>query len=136
MNDFWAGAEVISTYTRAQAIEDGALVDVTSTAQEAGFRWPVALTAAVQAEAVTWDAANGEYQDERGRLWDVVFMAGIAVRRNRGRHAAETSRLPYAVYRVPNVPDATEPTELQLVIAVSGGDDGEPVMTIMLPHED
>ncbi|MDO5867065.1 MULTISPECIES: DUF6573 family protein [Paenarthrobacter] len=136
MNDFWTGAEVISAYTRAQAIEDGALVDVSTTAQEAGFRWPVALTAAVQAEAVAWDGENGEYQDERGRLWDVVFMAGIAVRRNRGRHAAETSRLPYAIYRVPNVPDATESTELQLVIAVSGGDDGEPVMTIMLPHED
>ena len=35
---------VISTYTRAQAIEDGVLVDVGSTAQEAGFKWPVALT--------------------------------------------------------------------------------------------
>jgi len=29
--------EVISTYTRAQAIEDGVLVDAGSTAQEVGF---------------------------------------------------------------------------------------------------
>ena len=136
MNDFWAGAEVISTYTRAQAIEDGALVDVTATAREAGFRHPVALTAAVQAEAVSWNPENGEYQDEKGRLWDVVFMASIAVRRNNGRHAADTDRLPYAIYRIPNVPDAMEPNELELVIAVGGGDDGEPVMTIMLPNED
>ncbi len=33
---------VISTYTRAQAIEDGVLVDAGSMAQEAGFKWPVA----------------------------------------------------------------------------------------------
>lgn len=136
MDNFWAGAEVISTYTRAQAIEDGVLVDATATAREAGFRYPVAMTAAAWAEAVSWNADNGEYQDEAGRLWDVVFMAGIAVRRNRGRRAADTNRLPYAIYRIPNVPDATEPNELELVIAIGGGDDGEPVMTIMLPHED
>jgi hypothetical protein len=34
--------EVIFSYTRAQAIADGELVDVSMTAQEAGFRppWP------------------------------------------------------------------------------------------------
>jgi hypothetical protein len=133
MNDFWAGAEVISSYSRAQAIEDGALVNVSTDAREAGFSLPVAMTSAAWAEAVTWNAENGEYQDEKGRLWDVVFMAGIAVRRNRGRRPEETSRLPYSIYRTPNVPEANE---LELVIAVSGGDDGEPVMTIMLPNED
>jgi hypothetical protein len=127
---------VISTYSRAQAIEDGALVNVSIDAREAGFSWPVAMTSAAWAEAVTWDAENGEYQDEKGRLWDVVFMAGIAIRRNRGRRAEETSRLSFHLYRIPNVPDATEANELELVIAVSGGDDGEPVMTIMLPNED
>ena len=35
---------VISCYSRAQAIEDGVLVDVTNMAREAGFKWPVALT--------------------------------------------------------------------------------------------
>ena len=37
--------EVISTYTRAQAIEDGVLVDAGPMAKEAGFNWPVVLTA-------------------------------------------------------------------------------------------
>ena len=36
---------VISTYTRTQAIEDGVLIDPGSMAKEAGFKWPVALTA-------------------------------------------------------------------------------------------
>lgn len=136
MNDFWAGAEVISSYSRAQAIADGVLIDASMTATEAGFRYPVALTAAAWAVAVNWDHENGEYQDQAGRLWDVVFMAGIAVRRNRGKHAEETDRIAFSVYRIPNVRDAVEATEVELTIALSGGDDGEPVMTIMLPHED
>jgi len=35
---------VIYSYTRAQAIEDGMFVDVTETAKEAGFKYPVAIT--------------------------------------------------------------------------------------------
>ena len=37
----------ISAYTRAQAIEDGILVDVSETAREAGFKIPVAVTRTV-----------------------------------------------------------------------------------------
>ena len=44
---FWEDAEVISCYTRKQAIEDGVLVDVSQTARECGFRHPVAVTARV-----------------------------------------------------------------------------------------
>ena len=37
----------ISAYTRAQAIEDGILVDVSDTAREAGFNIPVTVTRTV-----------------------------------------------------------------------------------------
>src|SRR4051794_4558851 len=37
--------EVIFAYTRADALADGVLIDVTDTAKEAGFRIPVAVTA-------------------------------------------------------------------------------------------
>lgn len=43
----WADAEVISVYTRAQALEDGVLVDLTDWAREAGFKIPVAVTQGV-----------------------------------------------------------------------------------------
>ena len=36
--------------SRAQAIEDGVLVDVSDIAKEAGFRYPVALTSALWAD--------------------------------------------------------------------------------------
>ena len=44
---FWDDAEIIYPYTRAQALEDGVLVDVSEIAKEAGIKFPVALTAAV-----------------------------------------------------------------------------------------
>jgi hypothetical protein len=40
-------AEIISRYSRADAIRDGVLIDVSAVAREAGIRYPVALTCAV-----------------------------------------------------------------------------------------
>ena len=50
--------EPISVYTRAQAIEDGVLVDAGSMASEAGFRWPVAFTAAAWADCTRGTAGR------------------------------------------------------------------------------
>ena len=41
--------EVIYTYTRAQALEDGVLIDVSQMAKEAGFRLPAVITADLHA---------------------------------------------------------------------------------------
>jgi hypothetical protein len=73
-------ADVIYSYSRAQAIEDGVLVDVSETAREAGIRFPVAVTAAVWAEYVAVPDAV-EAQDEAGRLWDVLWMTRCAITR-------------------------------------------------------
>ena len=71
----------IYAYTRAQALEDGVLVDVTETANEAGFRVPVAMTTAAWADTVEWTEADSKRQtsqDESGRLWDVMWWDGTA----------------------------------------------------------
>src|SRR5947209_12200809 len=71
--------DLISSYSRAQAIADGVLIDVSATAREAGFRWPVALTRAVWERCVR--VPDGVVcQDETGRLWDVVWMLLCAFR--------------------------------------------------------
>ena len=59
---------VIFAYTRAQAIEDGILVDVSETAREAGFRIPVAVTRTVWDRIVALPEGYLGFQDERGRL--------------------------------------------------------------------
>ena len=67
--------EVISTYTRAQALEDGVLVDAGPMAEEAGFIGPVALTSAVWEDCVAWTDTDNQrqvYQDQSARLWDVL----------------------------------------------------------------
>ena len=75
--------EVISVYTRAQALADGVLIDAGAMVHESGFRWPVALTAAAWNDCVKWTEADNErqiHQDPSGRLWDVLFMAAYAAR--------------------------------------------------------
>ena len=122
--------EVIASYSRAQALEDGMLVDVSTVAEEAGIRIPVAMTAGVHAECVAWTRTAG-LQDESGRLWDVIFMLAMAMRR-----AANTDRLTYTVLRVPNTGRGLTPKPIKLVAMIGAGDDGEPVLTILLPGED
>src|SRR5260370_21780767 len=71
-------ADLIHRYSRADAIRDGMLVDVSATATEAGFKYPVALTSAAWAKCVA--VPPGVIcQDETGRLWDVLTMLRFAI---------------------------------------------------------
>lgn len=132
----FASSDLIHAYTRADAIEDGELIDVTETAREAGFMVPVALTRAVWADCVEWTAATGKrkatIQDEAGRLWDVVYMAGLAARRSTGGDPRQLFQL----YRVPVEGRGTMPRRIALAMHIGPGDAGEPVITIMQPNED
>ncbi len=121
----------ISTYTRAQALEDGDLVDVSETAREAGIRFPVALTRAVWISCVEVPRnAKGQpvpCQDEQGRLWDVLSMTRFAIR------VAPAGRdiLPVRL----RVRQRAGHRLVTLKAVCGPGDDAEPVITIMLPEE-
>lgn len=131
MFDDWT---VIHRYTRAQAIADGVLVDVTEQARETGFKFPVALTRAVWEDCVAWSDADTNRkaypQSESGRLWDVLWMARLAAMRARGPETL------YKIVRVPRDGRAIEVTEVQLKIHIGPGDTPDPVITIMQPNED
>ncbi|MEW7984637.1 MAG: DUF6573 family protein [Candidatus Thiodiazotropha endolucinida] len=137
-NEQPAGAffgEIVSTYTRAQAIEDGVLIDAGPMAGEAGFKWPVALTSAAWADCVAWTEDDSErqvHQDQSGRLWDVLYMASHAIRTSKD----PGDRLLIQLYRVARDGHATEAMLVTLKLIVGPGDAGEPVITILLPHED
>ena len=133
MTEFFG--EVISTYSRAQALEDGVLVDAGEMAREAGFRFPVAVTAAAWADCVAWtdaDSARQVHQDPSARLWDVLFMAHHAIRSSR----SGGDRLTFELYRVPRDGTSTEPAITTLKLIVAPGDQGEPVVTVLLLEED
>jgi hypothetical protein len=134
MTDIFEGAEVISTYSRAQAIEDGVLVDLRQGELEelvlqAGFKYPVACTAEVYAECIKLtDAAKRAGNDIKGRAWDVLWMLKMAL-----RTARNTDRI---TFRLSVVRDRIRPTPTELVAVCGPGDDAEPVITIMFPGQD
>jgi hypothetical protein len=100
--------------------------------QEAGFKWPVALTSAVWVDCVSWtedDNHKQTYQDESGRLWDVLFMASHAIRTCSGFG----ERLLFQLYRVSRDGRSMEAELTTLKLIVGPGDSGEPVITILLP---
>ena len=126
---FWDDAEVIYAYTRAQALEDGVLVDVSEMAKEAGIKFPVALTATVYGQYVEVpEGVTG--QDESGRLWDILGMFRCAAAQFQG------DTLLFKFY-VRNQNRELDRRDLVTLKAICGpGDDAEPVITIMLPEED
>lgn len=121
---------VIYSYTRADAIADGQQVDVSTTAQEAGIRFPFYITRAVFDAYVTVPP-DVSGQDEAGRLWDLVWMTRFAIIRAR----PGVSRLPVALY----VRNDNQRSRLVKLVAVCGPrdfDDPAPAITLMLPDED
>ncbi|UGT58836.1 DUF6573 family protein [Nocardia asteroides] len=121
----------IHIYTRAQALRDGALHDAGELATEAGFKYPVALTAAAWADTVAWDYDDAS-QDETGRLWDVLYMGANAIRRAVAR-GANSGPLAYTLLRV--TAPGQQPTLTSLVITLGPGDDSEPVFTLDSPEQ-
>lgn len=136
-------ADVISSYTRAKALADGVLVDAGTMAREAGWKIPVALTAAVWSDCVEWSESDSQRkrcgQDEAGRLWDVLWMGMVAAKGHIARCEThpdtDPSRCRMIVYRVPREGRGIVPRLTELKIVIDGGDDGSPVATIMEPDE-
>jgi hypothetical protein len=127
---FWDDAELISSYSRAQAIEDGLLVDVSSMAWEAGIKFPVAMTRTVWGKYV--EGPEGvKCQDETGRLWDILWMFRCAAARFTG------DTLFFKLYVRNHNREWLDSRDLVTLEAICGpGDTPEPVITIMLPDED
>ena len=121
-------SDVIHRYTRAQAIEDGVLVDVSRLAREAGFTFPVAMTRAAFERTVSVPDGLEGWQDETGRLWDVLYVAKCAAKRSSG-----SSKLTYQV-RVQT--GTNRARNITLKMHCGPGDAGEGAVTIMLPGED
>lgn len=124
----------IYVYTRSQALEDGVLVDVSDMAKRAGFKIPVAITRAIWDQYIEWtdkDSDKQTIQDQPGRLWDVLWMLYIVCKRSNGE-----SSLLYRLHIVPRDGFSKKPKLVTLKSIIGGGDEGEPVITIMLPNED
>lgn len=124
---------VIFGYSRAQAISDGVLIDVSAMAKETGFTVPVAMTSAAWTNCVEWsdkDSRRQTHQDESGRLWDVLWMAHLAARRAQG------GTIVFTLHRVPRGGSGRMPRKVTLHMHIGPGDATEPVITVMMSGED
>lgn len=120
----WDGFEVIDTYSRAQAIADGVLVDLTDTARKYGFRYPVACTEGVWSGAI---AGNNEDETEtRTNIRALLLKLYDAIRAGNGGDELH--------FRAVNRRNPSAP--INLWAKCHPGDNAEPVLTIMLEGED
>ena len=128
--DPFAGAEVLYAYTRKDALADGVQIDVSEVAREAGLKFPVYLTRAVWESCVR--VPDGVCcQDEKGRLWDIVWMLRCAARRTSG------PQMRFQLHVRNDNRDRTPPlVTLKAVCGPRDIDDPAPAITVMLTDED
>jgi len=120
----------IYQYTRAMAIADGVLIDVSDMAKEAGYKYPVAMTNTAYQKCVAVPESLKGRQCEDGRLWDVLWMS-------RFRKIIPGSDGTTAMFDVPVQTKLARRPELVTLKAVCGpGDTAAPVITFMMPQED
>ena len=119
--------EPVYVYSRADAISDGVLVDVSQMAKGAGFQYPVAVTRTVwDGYVVPDERARLRGQSEQGRLWDVLWMLRQAARRG-------GNTILFQLYVIMK----EKQKQLVTLKSVCGpGDTPEPAITIMMPDED
>jgi len=122
--------DVIHSYSRAQAIEDGVLVDLMQ--NELGdvsrqhYKRPIACTLAVF-EIMRKAVENPHYcQDYAGILHDMLWMSKVV------RRPIDDSTATFRVI----IQGAGRCKYHTFKFVVGPGDQGEPVITIMLPNED
>lgn len=126
--------EIIYSYTRENAIEDGVLIDVTERAKEAGFRYNTCVTSAVWAMIdPSQELAAKTGCDTQGRLWDVLFMARLAMK----KALPGQTRVSFELILPQTVREGGTPAEIKtLDVHIGPGDTAEPVITFMVPGED
>ncbi|MFB9866339.1 DUF6573 family protein [Vreelandella sulfidaeris] len=131
--------DMIHSYSRADAIEDGNLVDVSERAEHAagnmmGFKVPVAMTAAAWEALVAWhDGTNSldALLEEEKRLDDVLLVALEAAAKERNERCIN-----FIVDVMEKEASDSVVVPKHVVMIIGPGDTPEPVITIMLPEED
>ncbi len=136
--------EVIDVYTRAQAIEDGVLVDVTEIAKEAGIVYPTAVTQALWSGYIEPPESLKGFQGLQGRLWDVLMMFSFSARAMKkanidvAESQKDTAQTLYfkTIFQMPSKSGNPKMETVGLKAICGPGDNAEPILTIMLMKED
>ena len=137
--------DLIHSYSRKQAIEDGFQVEIPSKiTQEAGIKFPVYMTRTAYDKYVEVPKELEGCQNLEGRLWDILYMFALTVRKEK----TDSNTIEFNfICQLPDKGDwesnekleQNRNTRLITLIAVVGPkdiDDSTPAITIMKPNED
>jgi|GEM_PF-176175 len=135
--------EVISSYSRAEALADGVLKDVTETAKEAGIVYPVAISQGLWGGYIEVPESLKGIQDLQGRLWDVLTMFRFSAKATKkaGDEVMESQRdAPQTmffktIFQMPSTRGTPKMETVSIKSICGTGDNAEPVLTFMLPEE-
>jgi len=128
--------DLIHTHTRAQALEDGDLIDVTPQAQAAGLTCPTACTAALYGQLV------GSGPNAVLRLESMLHTLRRAIEAGlrewifQGAQGDGPKEVTFAMQdnHTEGLPEDGE--RVDAYAAIGPDDTGEPVLTVMLSYED
>lgn len=133
--NLFENAEIISVYTRRQAIDDGFQIDANegdfAEVTRQNFKFPVYMTTGVY-ELIEKAVANRRWCNDLKGVWhDICWMARLAICANR-----DGDRVGFRVI----IRGAGRRSNYLMVATVGARgldiDDAEPAITIMLPDED
>ena len=117
--------ETIYSYSRAQAIEDGVLVDLSQADSiRQHWKYPFACTSAVW--AIIEEALEKPGRDVSGICHDISTMAKLAIQNAQDPHDADQTRFDVIITGKKH----------GLKLHIGPGDTAAPVLTLMLPYED
>lgn len=150
--------EVISVYTRAQAIDDGFLVELADienrkgekeiakmigqlyTLQAAGredLTLSVCTTNTVFTNYIALTSAAKDMQNDiDGRAWDVLWMMRGAFRRAFTALKQNGTTVESGLFELYVVSKRRQATRTVLKMVLGPDDEGKPCITIMMPNED
>jgi len=128
-------SDLIYSYSRSQALNDGVLIPADpDLCREAGFKIPIAITDHLWGLIEPGNLDEIPSQSVTGRLWDLLWMFRLSVSdpKNHGKN-----QLRYKLVLLEKKPGCPCRLEQYDISAVCGpGDQGEPVITLMLPEDD
>ncbi len=134
MNNY-TNNKLVYSYSRAQAIKDGILVDVSDMAKAIGIKWHVAVTYSVWSDFIEWtdyDRRRQGLQDTESRLWHVIFSLNWAL-----KNSNKTDDIIfYELHILPRDGFSYAARRTRLKAVANSRNQMEPVITIMLPNED
>ena len=117
-------SNIISVYTRQNAIDDGIFVDVSEQAKSCGFIIPVALTRNLFSTHIE-DKADHSKTAKRLNIFLLIMYKEIREGKNKDSNML-TAKIHF---------DENKPTEVWAIIEAQSPTDPSPAMNIMLPED-